>query len=414
MTDAAFAAADAAPAPSSVPIDAGNPQIPNPAETSNIAPRDETQRGQPETGSQRAERRSLDDIIKASHEKVTKGETSTKEAPKPAPEAKAKPEPAKETPKQEAQPKGPDGKFQPRQQPQDQGQQQAPQQPAQKPTGQHAEAPSRFSPDAKAEWATAPESVRAEVHRMHREFEQGYAKYKGDAEAYNSVRDFDQYAKQNGTNLRAVLANYATLERQLVQGDDATKEAALQKVFQRANINPRQWAAHLLNQPQDQRDAESHETITALRNEIASLKQSVQGITSHVQQQQQTALTDNVTAFAKANPRFDELSDGSLEYSIQRLLDGNNPDGIVIDAARKLPPQQRLQKAYDMADRLNPSSAPRPSSSDAPPAPSNDAGSKSIGGSPANGSDPSTPARKNGQKSSIDDAIRRAAARVAS
>lgn len=407
MTDAAPAAAPAAPAPSSVPIDTGAAQVPNPAETSNIARHEEpAQRGQPESGAERAERKSIDDIIKASHEKVTKqAEAGTKEPPKPAPEAKGKPEPGKETPKQEAQRQhGPDGKFQSRQPPQGQDQQQ----PAPKPvTGQHAEAPNRFSPDAKTEWASAPESVRAETHRAIRELEQGYHKHRADAEAYNTVRDFDQFAKQNGGTLRQVLANYATLERQLVQGDAQTKDMALTKVFQRAGVNPHEWAARILNQPPEQRDAQRDQTITALRTQIAQLQAAVQGVTSHVQQQQSATLSSSVTEFAKANPRFDELSDGGLENNIQNILRSNL-------IPQDMPPQERLQKAYDMADRLNPATAPRQPSSGGPAAPSNDAGTKSIAGPPATGSDPTIPGKKKGERVSIDDALKRAHQRLAS
>lgn len=402
MTDAAFAAAPAAPAPVAIPIDTGAAHIPNPSEGGNIPQADQTTQGQPPKGE---DRKSLDDVIKNAHEKATKqAETKDKiEAPKPQAEGKTKADDAAKQEATRSQPvKGPDGKFQSTK-PQEAAQ--APQ-PAQA-QGPHAEAPSRFSQDAKAAWATAPEPVKAEVHRMQREFEQGFTKYKADAEAYNSVRDFDDYAKQHGATLRQVLANYATLERQLVQGDAATKDAALQKVFQRADVNPREWAARILGMTPDQRDAESHQTISALRSEIAALKQAVTGVTTHVQEQQKSAITQSVDSFAKANPRFEELSAGHLEHSIQNILRSNL-------IPQNLPAQDRLQKAYDMADRLNPATAPRQPSSGSPPAPSNDAGNKSIAGSPANGSDPSLPAPKKGQRVSIDDALKRAQQRLAS
>lgn len=410
MTDAAVAAGASAPAIQPVPIDTGAARIPNPAETGNIPHSGEDgQRGQPQTG---AERRSLDDIIKASVEKVTaKGEgkdLAAKEPPKPAAEAKpkgeagkdpdAKPEPAKPVRQQ-----GPDGKFVSTKP----AEQQAPAADPQRPSGPHAEPPARFSADAKAEWANAPESVRAETHRMHREFEQGYAKYREAAEAYNTVKDFDDYAKQQGGNLRQVLTNYASLEYALVKGDDAAKSEALSKVFQRAGINPREWAAHILGQTPDQRDAEHHSELTALRSEIASLKAAVGGVTTSIKQQQAATITEGVSAFAKdpAHPRFDELSDSRLEHNIQSLLRSNL-------VPQNLAPQARLQKAYELADRLNPAAQkPAPLTREHSP-PAADAGTKSIAGSPANGSDPSLPARKKGQRTSIDDAIKRGRAAI--
>lgn len=404
MTDAAPAASAPAPPPQSVPIDTNAARIPNPAETGNIPHGDDAQRGQPATGS---ERRSIDDIIKSAHEKVTKDnaakEAAAKEPPKPAAEVKPKAEPeTKPEAQRKAPQQGPDGRFQSAKPQEDQP---APQAQPQRPTGQHADAPTRFSADAKAEWANAPESVRAEVHRMHREFDAGFQKYRGDAEAYNTVRDFDEFVKGHGGTLRQVLTNYATLEQSLVQGDAATKDAALAKVFQRAGINPREWAAKLLGQPVDQRDAAQHSEITGLRAEIASLKAAVGGVASHVKQQQATAITDNVTSFAKANPRFDELSDARLEHSIQTIL----KSGLV---PQNIAPQARLQKAYELADRLNPAAQTTAASSAAATPPANGAGSKSIAGSPANGSDPSIPARKKGERTSIDDSIKRARARA--
>lgn len=407
MTDAAFAASAPAPAPAPhVVIDPGAAHIPNPAETGNIPRGDDAQRGQPPSGQ---ERRNLDDIIKSAHEKVAaKGEGKEgKEPPagkEPPKQADAKP--AKEAKEPEAQrqapQKGPDGRFTSTK-PADQQQAPQAQQQPQRATGQHAEPPARFSADAKAEWATAPESVRAEVHRMHREFEQGYAKHRADAEAYGTVRDFDEFAKANGGNLRQVLTNYATLEHALVKGDDAAKSDALNKVFQRAGINPREWAAAVLGQPVDQRDAARHSELSALRNELASLKAAVGGVTTHIKTQQATAVTESVAAFAEKNPRFDELSSADLENNIQTIL----KSGLV---PQNLAPQARLQKAYELADRLNPA-APAALTRQPPP-PADDAGSKSIAGSPANGSDPSLPARKKGQRTSIDDAISRARARL--
>ena len=110
-----------------------------------------------------------------------------------------------------------------------------------------------------------------------------------------------------------------------------------------------------------------------------------------------------MTSFAKAQPRFDELSDADLEHSIQNLLKmpGMVPQG---------PPEQRLAKAYELADRLNPS-ASRSSPLVPEHRPANGAGTKSIAGSPANGSDPSGPAKK-GKHFSIDESLDHAFAKA--
>jgi hypothetical protein len=48
---------------------------------------------------------------------------------------------------------------------------------ADKVPGGHAEPPARFSADAKAAWATAPEAVRAETHRALKELSDGLSQY---------------------------------------------------------------------------------------------------------------------------------------------------------------------------------------------------------------------------------------------
>lgn len=392
----------AAPAPADgVVIDTAAPFVPNPSNGTNIPQPDEvTTEGQPPNAEKR---KSIDEIIAESHEKVTK-KTEAKEKGEAEPPAKPKAE-AKETDKAtEKKPetkaeRGADGKFQPREkvatdpQQTEKGRQQQ---------GGHHEPPSRFSPDAKAEWSNAPDSVKAEVHRMQRELESGLHRYR---ETYNSIKDFDEYARSQGTDIRSVLTNYATLEHALVQGDPATKEAALAKVFQRAGINPSEWAAQQLGKTPDQREVESGRTITALQSEIAQLKSMVGSVASHVQQQKAATITDSVTNFAKSNPRFDELSAPGLEYSIQNILRTNM-------IPQNMPPQERLQKAYEMADRLNPATASHTAPLTQAQRP--DAGRKSIAGPPSNGSDPSIPARKKGERISIDDAIKRAAARLSS
>ena len=70
-------------------------------------------------------------------------------------------------------------------------------------------APERFSNDAKAVWDTAPEPVKAEVDRMHREMTAGIEKHRAKAENYRrQARDEEANAErldQYGQDLAALL-----------------------------------------------------------------------------------------------------------------------------------------------------------------------------------------------------------------
>jgi len=386
-----------APAEGGVVIDTNAPYIPNPSSGHNI-PTDggETTRGQPPSAEKQ---RSIDDSLDkafAKAEKEAKPEPRAKPEPKPKTEAKDEAparKPAEAPPERE---RGERGRFAPRAAESDG---EAPE-PAQ--NAPHAEPPARFSPEAKQAWAKAPPEVQAEAHRAIKELENGYSKYREAAESYHEVRQFDELAKQTGTTLPKALANYVTIERQLASDDPAEKWEGIQRVLKRAGVEPRQLAAAILNQPAptpDQREAEHSQAFTALHQEIAGLKQQLQGVASVQQQAQTQAIEQKVTSFAKGQPRFDELSAPDIEHSIQNLLKlpGMVPPG---------PPEQRLAKAYELADRLNPATG-RQASITPEPRPANGAGTRSIAGSPANGSDPSLPAKK-GKHSSIDESLDRA------
>lgn len=413
MTDAALA-----PAPAAAPIEPST-AAPNPAEVSlpKAESTDQIQRGQPESDQGR---KSLDEIIKGASDKAEK-QAQEKEAAKPpvkakedAPKAEAKPkEPAKEPVKAKEEPveareRGPDGKFV-SDKPKEPAQQQAQTTPQGERQPWH-EPPSRFSQDAKANWETAHESVKAETHRMAREFEQGYAKHKEDAEAFSEVREFGELAKQHGISLKQALTQYVGLDRSLKSQDPQQKLSAIKHVFEHAGVDPRQWAAALMNQKPDEVQSEQHQTIAALRNELAQIRQQVGSVAQSFQQQQQSTVMERVQAFAGDHPRFDELSS-----DISFFLKSDKVD-------QDLPPQERLSQAYQLAERLNPGPATHTPAPLTPepfqPAPLNPAGSKSIAGAPANGSDPTIPPRNRsggkGQHPSIDDALKRAQARLAS
>lgn len=407
MTEAAPAAAE----PVGTPIETN--VTPNPVETGNPAKQEPAvERGQPPSGE---ERKSIDDIIKGAHEKaaakVAEKEKAAPEAKEPvkakedAPKAEkdAKPEPKAEAkePVKTAE-RGEDGKFvskDAQKQPQEPAQTQ--EQPSQR--APHHEAPARFSADAKAEWEGASESVKAETHRALRELEQGHQKYKADAEQYERLREFDELARTNGRDLKDSLSNITRIENTMKQNPIAGLDMVLRELgMKKADGSPvtlLDVAAHVMNQKPEERAMQQNTTIAGLQAKIAQLEQQFTGVSQSIQQQQQNASVQQVQAFAKDHPRFDELSN-DIEFF---LKSGRTQD---------------LSEAYTLAERLNPAPAASPQElltpAPMPPSLVNPAGQKSISGAPSSGSDPAIPAKRKGQNTSIDDALKRAQARLAS
>lgn len=284
------------------------------------------------------------------------------------------------------------------------------------PNSPHRVAPSRFDDAAKAEWDAAPESIKGAVHRTIRELEQGHQKYKGDAEAFNEVREYHEMARKGGTDLKTALTKYVGMENELRRDPIAGLQAVIANLgLKGPNGQPatlRDIAAHVLNQKPDQIASRQEATISQLNQQISELKQQIGGVTQHIQQQRVSGLESDVASF-QADPnhsRFDELAP-----DIKFFLESGRVDA-------SLPPKERLSEAYKLAERLNPvASAASANGAHTPtiplaqtqtptPTPANPAGQKSVSGAPSTGSDPAP--RNNGPVPSIREALKRGAARA--
>lgn len=246
-----------------------------------------------------------------------------------------------------------------------------------------AEAPARFSEDAKKAWAGAPEPVRAEIHRAVRELEAGVEKYRGDAEKYDSVRDFDALAQQHGTTMRQAMTNYTNLERTLTQ--DPIR--GLQEVCAYVGLSLPQVVAQLSGQEVNGQLHEASMAVNALRQQLADVVRERDELLGHFnqttadQEEQQLAQALEQFAAEPGHERFDELS----EQIVVELGYGYS-----------------LAEAYRRAEMLNPGS--EPVSPPPPPAAQTrisdpkaqtQKGSLSVTGSPgASGSNPRTKASK--------------------
>lgn len=178
--------------------------------------------------------------------------------------------------------------------------------------------PQRFSEKAKADWDHAPETVRADVHRMHTEFNNAYKGLKADRDAFEPVRRFHQMAQQHGTTLDRALTNYVSMEQKLrtdvVGGLDIIINNLNLRTPDGQRLGLRDIAYHVLNQsPEQHKLVQQSNAQAAAAHQIGALHQEIAGLKEHLAkmhtQQQFTYTRSAVDQFAETHPRFDELGD---------------------------------------------------------------------------------------------------------
>ena len=176
----------------------------------------------------------------------------------------------------------------------------------------------RLSERAKAEWGAAPESVRAEVWRMHKEYSTYAQKLRGDAEAFAPVKQYHELARSHGTTLQKALSNYVGIEDKLrtdpIGGLDVIVNNLNLRTPEGQRIGLRDIAWHVLNQTPDQHKALRMENSqTAIAHQLGQLHQQQQAIAQGMQRLQYerafSQTRSEVDRFAETHPRLDELGD---------------------------------------------------------------------------------------------------------
>jgi hypothetical protein len=298
-------------------------------------------------------------------------------------------------PTTEDRPRGPDGKFAPKETAE------AVANPAEKPVSEQkpvdatvepekpattfVEPPKRFSPDAKAAWDKAPEPVRAEVTRAVTELEKGLAEYQ---QRWEPLKEYDALARQHGTTIDTALKNYIGIEQKLA----ADQVAGLTQICENMGFSLRDVAAHVMGQTPDQAASATDAANRQLRQELAALKQELSGVSTTIKSQTEQATLKQIEAFSADKPRFEELSNDIAFF----LQNGRAQD---------------LQEAYNLAERLNPAPqapAPAPAVESAPAAPAQPRkGNLSLSGAPSSGSNPANRKPPSTARDALDTAFAR-------
>lgn len=254
---------------------------------------------------------------------------------------------------------------------------------------QFYEPPARFLPKAREAWANVPNVVKGEIDRISREHEQEVTQYRESHENWQKLAKFDQMAKQHNTSVSDALERYTAVDHILKNNP----VEGIRQILQTVGLTPRQYAEHVLQNPQShqapQRPAEPDPVVKQTASEVETLRAEMNAM------RQEQAAREIIDPFRRDNPRFDELQEDIAFF----LNSGRVP--------QNLSPQERLAVAYDMAERLKPmpsSVSERQAAAPAAPEPEpvdDPRGRKSIKGAPSSGFDPA----KNGNAKSRRDAL---------
>jgi hypothetical protein len=265
------------------------------------------------------------------------------------------------------------------------------------PQAPYREPPNRFANHSKHEWQHAPESVRAEVHRMYDEFGRAYKIYKADFDEMQTLRPFQRLAQSCGTTMVKALSSYVALEDKIrknplagldtvvnnlgLQTSDGQRIGLRDIAYYVASMTPEQYGQIQQNNAQ----IATAQQIANAKQEIAKLKQSWQ----QAQAQQQFHYTRSaVDVYANSHPRLDELGD---------LIEQEIKHGYDLDTAYRR--ANLLRPSTQAAQTRNPSAQTRPAT----------ATDRSISGSPGS----SNGATRRGKPSaSPRDAVRNAIGRL--
>lgn len=224
-----------------------------------------------------------------------------------------------------------------------------------------SEPPARFLPKAKEHWANVPNSVKSEIARWQAEETERSQTYK----EYDALKPYADRARQSGTDLPTAVSRLVAMEdtfrqdpaagyRALAQNLGQSPQQVISHVLRAYGIQPQQLASYIQQnpnafnalgqQPQQQRapQPQADPRVDQLQKQLMDM-------------QTQMVAQTHIEPFARENPRYYELEEDIAFF----LNSGKIPTS--------LSPRERLEAAYDMAERINPSSMSAPVGPDEAP-----------------------------------------------
>jgi len=174
----------------------------------------------------------------------------------------------------------------------------------------------RMSPRAAAAWDKVPEEVRADAHRMYREIEQAFRKYKGAHDVMQTIAPYEKMAREQGTTLARVLENHVGIEDKLRSDPIGGLEVIVHNLNlqtpdgQKLTFKDLAW--HHLNQsPEQQQLIQQRNEAQATRLQLEQMRREQQALVNEMRRAQYAqhfqTTRGAVDQYAGTRPRFDEL-----------------------------------------------------------------------------------------------------------
>lgn len=267
------------------------------------------------------------------------------------------------------------------------------------------EPPARFLPKAKEVWRNVPQAVQSEVSRMVQDHEQEVSQYRESHQFREELREYETMGKQHGMSVKQALDNYVGIERkfaeapsegfkQLLGNLKMPPQQAISHILQAYGVSPQALAQHMSQQPEQYAAQQRQAPQQQQQQEDPRVNQLQQQL---MDMQTQIAHQQFVEPFAREHPRYAEL-ESDIAFFLQS---GKIPANM--SAAEK------LAAAYDMAERINPSSNVEYKQEQTTLSRVDDDsnGNKSVKSSPGNVLNVAAPERKMSMRELLEDELRR-------
>ena len=269
------------------------------------------------------------------------------------------------------------------------------------------EPPARFLPRAKELWRNTPNEVQSEVSRIVREHETEVQQYRESHQFREELKEYEELGKQHGVTVKQALENYVGIERkfaeappegfrQLLSNLNMQPQQAISHILRAFNVTPQQLAQHISADPNSyvSQQPQRQQQVQPQHNpEVDTLKQQITAMQTQMAHQQY------IEPFIQDHPRYHELEQDIAFF----LQSGKIP--------ANLSPAEKLEAAYDMAERINPSSnvssfSPKQTSSESR-VDEDFNGRKSIKSSPGNVLEVKEPDKKMSMRELLEDELKR-------
>lgn len=262
--------------------------------------------------------------------------------------------------------------------------------------GRDDKPPAQFLPRAKEKWTTVDPDIRSEVKRMETEFQKGKEAFEEDRTFRKELRQFEDMAKEAGLPLSQAVKNYVEIDNLVT----TNPVAGVERILASQGIKLVDFAQHVLGQAQAEQANPALAQNRQMEQRMQQLEQELHAANQRAQEAQQQSAFNQIqqtiiAPFMAEHPRYEELQEDIYKFLNSGMISSTYSA------------QERLAKAYVMAERQNPVDQPferlKPAPDDRP---LNPAGKKSIRGAPSAG----TSFKPNSAIVSIEDAVKAAMA----